>query len=273
MRIAYCSDLHLEFKKLELNNDVGADILILAGDICVVESIRRFPFGDNRRKSGSHHEGHSVNFENFFSHVSKQFKHVLVVLGNHEHYHGRFHKTAPTLKEAFSYIGDNITLLDRESVVIDGITFIGATLWTDMDRGNEMTKYEVCNGMSDFKIITYNNHGNYRSLHASDVISEHMRDLDYIRHVARQSDDVVVITHHGPSHKSIHPMYSGHSMNGGYVSDLSDVMLDMDNIKFWFHGHVHNKFDYTINNCNVLCNPRGYPDELPHPFELLTIDL
>ena len=43
MRVAYCSDLHLEFKKLELNNDVGADVLVLAGDVCVAESIRRFP--------------------------------------------------------------------------------------------------------------------------------------------------------------------------------------------------------------------------------------
>ena len=273
MRVAYCSDLHLEFKKLELNNDVGADVLVLAGDVCVAESIRRFPFYGNERKTGSHHEGHSLKFQHFFEHVSKQFPKVLYVAGNHEHYHGRFHKTNDSLVQAMKLIGDNIQVLDRSHVVIDGVTFIGATLWTDMDRGNEMTKYAVANGMSDFRVITYNNHGNYRNLHASDTIYEHVRDLDYIKHVSKQSEKVVVISHHAPSHLSIHEMYRGHSLNSGYCSDLSDVMIDRESIKFWIHGHVHNQFNYQIEQCNVLCNPRGYPDELPTPFKLLTFEV
>ena len=47
-------------------------------------------------------------------------------------------------------------------------------------------------------------------------------------------------------------------MNGGYASDLSDLILDNPQIKFWTHGHIHTQFDYMIGTTRILCNPRGY---------------
>ena len=37
MKIALCSDLHLEFKDVDLKNTEGAEVLILSGDIMVAE--------------------------------------------------------------------------------------------------------------------------------------------------------------------------------------------------------------------------------------------
>ena len=67
MKIAYCSDLHLEFADLILTNDENADVLVLAGDICVAK--------------------HFTKKLEFFQKVSEEFPKVLYVIGNHEHYH------------------------------------------------------------------------------------------------------------------------------------------------------------------------------------------
>ena len=39
MKIAVCSDIHLEFGTISLENTEGADVLILGGDICVAKDI------------------------------------------------------------------------------------------------------------------------------------------------------------------------------------------------------------------------------------------
>jgi hypothetical protein len=58
---------------------------------------------------------------------------------------------------------------------------------------------------------------------------------------------------------SVHEDYKHETdMNGGYASDLSEFILDHENIKFWTHGHMHDPSDYEIGQCRVICNPRGY---------------
>jgi 3',5'-cyclic AMP phosphodiesterase CpdA len=41
MRIATCSDIHLEFADINLQNTENADVLILGGDICVAADLGR----------------------------------------------------------------------------------------------------------------------------------------------------------------------------------------------------------------------------------------
>jgi Icc-related predicted phosphoesterase len=72
----------------------------------------------------------------------------------------------------------------------------------------------------------------------------------------------VVITHHAPSFVSVPEYYKhDHLMNGGYASDLSEDILDNENIKVWVHGHMHDPVDYKIGETRILANPRGYPGE------------
>ena len=47
-------------------------------------------------------------------------------------------------------------------------------------------------------------------------------------------------------------------MNGGYVSDLSNLILDNPQIKYWLHGHTHQQVDYMVGETRVMCNARGY---------------
>ena len=121
MKIAVCSDIHLEFGPIELNNTDNANVLILSGDICVAKDLSHSDSkkGDISRK--------------FFRMCALRFPHVLYVMGNHEHYHGDFATSGKIIKEELAQYA-NVHLLDQETKVIDDITFIGGTLWTDMNK-------------------------------------------------------------------------------------------------------------------------------------------
>ena len=67
----------------------------------------------------------------------------------------------------------------------------------------------------------------------------------------------MVITHHAPSRKSIHPRFADSLMNACFVSD-AERLIDGSRAHLWIHGHTHDSFDYFVNGTRVLCNPRGY---------------
>jgi hypothetical protein len=67
----------------------------------------------------------------------------------------------------------------------------------------------------------------------------------------------VVITHHAPSPKSIHPRFAGSAINACFVSDVESLM-GAQRAALWIHGHTHDSFDYTVSGTRVVCNPRGY---------------
>ena len=96
----------------------------------------------------------------------------------------------------------------------------------------------------------------------------HLESVSYIREKANDTNlPVVVLTHHAPSFKSIDPVhvsggiYGTDDLNGAYASDLSSMILDSPNIKFWVHGHTHHTVDYPIGECRILSNQRGYHSE------------
>ena len=137
MKIALASDVHLEFGHLELNNVDNADVLVLSGDICVASK-----FGPN--------------YDRFFQDASKLFKNVVYIMGNHEHYDGDFAKSESILRAALERYS-NVHFLEKEIVKIDDVTFIGGTLWTDMNKEDPLTMYHVQRRMNDFRIVRNSN--------------------------------------------------------------------------------------------------------------------
>ena len=117
--------------------------------------------------------------------------------------------------------------------------------------------------MNDYRAITYHDkvRNVYRKLDPRDTMEAHLRTKEYFKTMLELNRDkqVVICTHHAPSYKSVHEHYIHDTdMNGGYASDLSEFILDHENIKVWTHGHMHDPSDYMIGQCRVLCNPRGY---------------
>ena len=269
MKIAYASDLHLEFQHITLNNTENADVLVLAGDICTVKHFHSRP-----EMELAYHE--------FFKNVSEQFKYVLYVVGNHEHYHYQFVHTVNDLKLKLAEF-KNIYVLDNEVFDIENYTFVGSTLWTDMNDECPLTMNAASFAMPDFKIVKYFDGVNYMKFTPQQSVREHTKSLKYIKHVIRNCNDkdyyldreVIVVTHHSPSHKSIHPKFAHEElMNGAFHSKLDYMMEMADNVKLWIHGHTHDPFDYVIGITRVLCNPRGYPKENGHgSFKLQYVEV
>jgi predicted phosphodiesterase len=292
MKIALCSDVHLEFGPLELTNDSGADVLILSGDICVARDLMEHD------PHGIVDFGKSSRYHKFFQQCSERFPHVIYVAGNHEHYHGDFKYTIPDLKKRLGYL-ENLHILDREVFELNDTVFVGGTLWTDMNKEDPITLHSMSRMMNDFRCVDNSNREvSYKTFEVTedgrqiptfrtrvarfcpeDAVEEHKKMLDYIRVIYEQTPpwkQVVVVGHHTPSHKSCHPRYKDDEiMNGGYHSDLSEFMLDRPGIKLWTHGHTHEVFDYMVGDCRVVCNPRGYigHEELANNFTLKVVEL
>jgi predicted phosphodiesterase len=253
MKITLVSDLHLEFGYQTLP---GGEVLILAGDICEAKSFTK-EFHSTRlldTPSGTY------PYYDFFYTECAKYDRVFYVMGNHEHYHGRFDRTYHDLRAC---LPSNVRLLENEFEEYNGVIFLGATLWTDLNKGNPLTMHTVKYGMNDYRVIKnhYVNKDIYYKLTPEHTIGVHRDTKNFFRSVLKEKSDhpVVVISHHAPTLSSIHPRYKHDMhMNGGYASDLSGLILDCENIRVWVHGHTHEKFDYVVGNTRVISNPRGY---------------
>lgn len=245
MKIALMSDVHLEFGDLPIE-PVDAEILLLAGDIMVAADLT---IQNDRRRA----------LVNFMEDASNKFHSVIYIAGNHEHYHGDFATTYGILKANFKDFS-NVHVLDKESIEIEGVTFIGGTLWTDMNKEDPETIYAIKRYMNDFNLVKDSSMGGTKKFTPEASIVDHKLMVDYIRSVAVDPNrKYVVVGHHAPSKLSTHPTYKDDVLtNGGYSSDLSDLILDHPQIKLWVHGHTHHEFDYVIGETRIVCNPRGY---------------
>jgi Icc-related predicted phosphoesterase len=277
MKIALVSDVHLEFGDLDFDNDSGADVLILGGDICIANDIaQRDPYNTMGEQYRSN------RFHDFFQRCSDRFPHVIFVVGNHEHYHGDFARTVPHFKDVLGYL-PNLHILEKETFVLDDITFIGGTLWTDMNKRDNRTLHDISRMMNDFRCVdnsakTEDHRGWPGRFTTTDAADDHDAMVAFIDQTvaANPAGRYVVVGHHSPSRLSTHPKYQHQFiMNGGYSSHLDDFIQDRPQIKLWTHGHTHEDFDYMIAGCRILCNPRGYInyEERADTWKLKTVEV
>lgn len=282
MRVAVCSDLHLEFQDINLQNTEGANVLILSGDILVAEDLHQHPemtygmYSQVNLQDLGRRQASAQRFRDFLKRCSFQFPHVVYVAGNHEFYHGKWKATLQYLRDECAKF-NNVYFLENDVKVIDDTTFIGATLWTDMNKGDPLTLHAINDMMNDFRIIRNDEHG-YTKLRPAHAMYRHQQTISYLKSVLPDMKDrkIVFVGHHAPSKQSTHPKYvKDYLMNGGYSSDLSEFILDHPEIKLWTHGHTHDPFDYMIGETRIFCNPRGYGGHDPQAdlFELKYLDI
>lgn len=269
MNISLCSDLHLEFQPCVLP---GGDVLILSGDIAEARHMER-DYKSDKIPPYPVIEGFS-RYRDFFEIECAKYNQVFYVMGNHEHYGGRLDRTYSIIKDILPF---NVTILENELVEYNNVIFMGATLWTDLNRNDPMTALVLKDFLNDFRVITnlYANKGIYTKLTPQFTSHVHRTTLDFFAEQLEQNRDkqFVIMTHHAPSYKSIHEQYKEYyEHNGGYASDLSNFIFSNPNIKVWTHGHVHTPFNYTIGETRILCNPRGYPNE-NSDFKVLDFEL
>ncbi|MEM9402830.1 MAG: metallophosphoesterase [Pseudomonadota bacterium] len=239
MKLHILSDIHVEFEAF-VPPSTDADVIVLAGDIHVGR------------------KGLDWALEQFPD------KPVIYVLGNHEYYGKAVPKLTNELKEIAA--DTNVHLLERSSVELGGVTFLGSTLWTDFELLGDprIAGYEAQRKMTDFKKIRVS--PKFSRLRSVDASVMHYRSKKWIQdEVKKAVGDVVVVTHHGPSAKSLPQHYRDDLLSAAYVSNMDDFVSE-SGAALWIHGHIHSTSDYRLGNTRVVCNPRGYPDESNDEF-------
>jgi len=233
MKVQVLSDLHIEFENYTVDT-TGADVVVLAGDIHIED------------------KGVLWALENI------RDKPVIYVLGNHEYYGSAYPQLAHSLKKLTQ--GTNVKVLENDTFTFEGVNFLGCTLWTDFELfGDAKSASDECQQrMSDYRKIDLSP-GNSK-LSSVDVAGIHSTSLNWLKkELELRSEQMnIVVTHHGPDTHSLPDKNSDNVIYAAYVSRLERILIDYKP-DMWLHGHLHNSSDYTLGNCRVICNPRGYP--------------
>lgn len=257
MRILVLSDLHLELaSEYAVPDGTSYDAVVLAGDIHapVRKAVRwaqeHEAFGDRP---------------------------VILVPGNHEFYRAEMSTELDSMRKAAR--GSNVQVLARDVVVIGGVRFVGAILWTDfalpvsqpdgartsnVERAVEASSVV----MNDYRMIRVANvdadrrpglERGERLLTAPDTMRMHGIDRHWLGGQTQTSFEgpTVVVTHHAPAAGSIAKRYAADWSTPAFVSALPQPFFA--EVDVWIHGHTHTSFDYVQGQrCRVVSNPRGY---------------
>jgi predicted phosphodiesterase len=260
MLIQLLSDLHLEvdpsFRPMPAP---GADLLVLAGDIG----------GQGRGDGKGSRLGADDPFglTRFSPALDNWPAPVLYVPGNHEYDGGDLDEIHASLKAECARLG--ITWLDREVMVIDGVRFFGATLWTDFAALSQWPDYmpdamtrnmnarEQCFRAASYALKIAATTQNGAPLDPPAVAALGAEHQAWLRAALNQPfhGKTVVVTHFAPSLKSADPRFGLTPGTAGFCNHLDDLVAQAD---VWMHGHLHTHHDYLLNGCRVVANPLGY---------------
>ena len=263
VNIQLLSDLHLETQpQFAASPAVGADLLVLAGDI------------------GSYQRGSRLQDPDFglarFSPLAAQGgwpTPVLYVPGNHEYDLLDFDATHARLRATCERLG--LIWLERESLVLGGVRFIGTTLWSDFDAiaqaNGETGAKRLAQREKAYRAAAYYLEKAGGTRHGAPLLGPAMRELalqcqHWLRAALAQPVDgpTVVITHFAPSLRSADPRYGLTPGTAGFCNALDALLPAAD---LWLHGHLHAPSDYRVSGqhpdgrpwrCRVVANPLGY---------------
>lgn len=232
MKLHVLSDLHVEFGDFGVP-DVGADVVVLAGDTHVGSKGLRWVLDQDIKVP------------------------VIYVLGNHEFYRDKFPGLIDKLKKEADCT--SVHVLENEVFEFGGFRFFGCTLWTDMALlGNqEIAMAAAARGINDYRLIQ--NSKTYGRLRPIDTVGWHKQSVNKLREFLKESDPErsVVVTHSCPSIKSIPERFRGHALTPAFASNMENIIHKYQP-RLWIHGHTHDSQDYRIGKTRIICNPRGY---------------
>ena len=263
MKIYFISDLHLDFGDLDIFPNNNTNNIDSINDS--VESI----FGCANQLqdatlviAGDVAEWQHTNarYTAFISRVSKLFKYVILIAGNHEFYHGDIEFDVESIRNSMSYF-ENVYFLDDDVVILDDIVFIGSTLWSSLNSGDPQAVWKARFIMNDYKIIF---NGDliltpYDTMRFNTISKIFISNQ--LKKVKEYGDKkIVVVTHHAPSVQSIKGSQRIDKSDYAYYDEwfyhLEKLPLNPD---LWIHGHTHNPVDYQLSDkTRVVSNPRGY---------------
>lgn len=252
MKLQLLSDLHLETQPGFVAEPAPqADLLVLAGDIGSYQYGSRLgdaDFGLPQFSPLPQYGGWPVP--------------VLYVPGNHEYDALDFDETHVRLRRTCDRLG--ITWLERESLVIDGVRFVGTTLWSDFDalatEGSLATRLKARE--KAFRAANFYLRTTGGTRHGEPWLAEGVREQchvcrDWLEAALKEpfEGSTVAVTHFAPSLRSMDPRYGLTPGTAGFCNSHDDLLA---HAQLWLHGHLHAPSFYEHLGCRVIANPLGY---------------
>lgn len=247
MRIHPISDLHLEFAPYPVPCP-DVDVVVVAGDV--------------------HTKGRGPKWLREWA----GDREVLYVGGNHDHWKWRrmgyeYPGTHEKLARLCAEYG--IHWMDRSTVVLGGVRFLGATLWTDfaLYPNVPLNQWKALEGMNDYLFISVP--PGFRAARPSDTVYLHAQDRAWIEaELATPFDGpTIVLTHHAPCEMSLRSWRQrSDPLDPAYASRLGELVMD-SGARYWIHGHTHHCVRYELGATTVLANCRGYGNSEGHNFD------
>jgi Icc-related predicted phosphoesterase len=244
LRAVVFSDLHLAFSfpdPFVLPDDT--DVVIVAGDVSA-------PVGRS--------------MEWLHKHIPEVP--VIYVAGNHDHY-GQVYGSSKASGIAARKTCPNVHYLEDEQVVIGGVRFLGATMWTDFELYGDMRRaMEIAHwSMNDFRqIFDLDAENQLVPWKPERTRQLHHRSRKWLREALAVPFDgpTVVVTHHSPHPLSVADEFRNDDLTPAFASSF-DAEIRQFQPDLWVHGHTHTSFDYVVpeTKTRVVCNPRGYVRE------------
>lgn len=236
MRIQVLADLHTEFTPYEIELAEDIDILVIAGDYTVADSL-----------------------EKLGALAQTTEKPIVFVAGNHEYYGGIFDRVNKELGR-ISSSHSNLHFLNNECYQYESVQFIGTTLWSDFDLAPNLDEFVRIAGLviNDFDCIATSSTATfspYDCMKLNDKSRSFLKDKTSVS----SCDKRVIVTHFGPSPKSIHPRFETNVANPYFCCNCEELMGP--SIPLWIHGHTHESINYEHKKTRVIANPRGYYGE------------
>jgi Icc-related predicted phosphoesterase len=243
MRLWVVSDLHLDFTRgwdlLPPTERPDFDVLVVAGDLMpgmdrgtrwILDRVRDRP--------------------------------VVYVPGNHEAYGTDIDRTVDAARDISS--GTNVYALQNETIVVGGIKFICATLWTDFALfGNPRYAMDLAATRNDCRMIRTGNSS--LAICPADLLARHRVSRLFIETELGKPyrGKTVVVTHHGPYRQAIPRSLENQASSACHCSDLTSIIATFEP-NVWIYGHTH-KSDHTLlGRTRLVSNPKGYGPWLPY---------
>lgn len=262
MKIQLVSDLHRELYSQFFGRSPGlgefpwapaedADVIVVAGDFDHgVEGVEGVEF--------------------LCAEAERIGKPILYVAGNHEFYNRAVYQDCIERMRELAVRSKLLHFLDCEEIVIDGVRFLGATLWTDFKASIStaipdvnLAMFYVGRVINDYAEIGIREsaEGTVRGLKPIDVAGFNAQARAWLEAKLAEPFDgkTVVVTHHGPSPDCQSDRHGGGGLAGAYWSDLRYLFADVD---LWMYGHTHTPIDKIVEgDMRLVSNPGGYPHE------------
>lgn len=227
----------------DISND---EILVLGGDIGVLYD-----------KNGNLAEIYNKTLEYF----SKRWKRIIYVPGNHEYYNldgiESISRANDIIKQKCESLG--IHFLQKETLEMDGYTFVGCTLWSDL-------KYDAWVTMNPKNRRVFKYYKYYRN--------EYTQNLEWLKEKLtelRDNPNVIVVTHYVPLYELIHEKFRTEKESSRISLQASNlesfIVQNSFTPKYWICGHSHESSSLNKFGINFVLNPLGrYFESRKRPF-------